>query len=84
MYCGHVRCYLWGKLNEGHRRILCNIFAAACESKIISQWKGFFFFNGEVLYKQINLKFRCDDSIHWEYVALDIDASVARNLVASH
>lgn len=36
-----------------------------------------------MLYKQIRLKFRCDDSIYWEYLALDIDASVARNLVAS-
>lgn len=52
--------------------------------KLFHSEKPFFLFNGDMLYKQIRLKFRCDDSIYWEYLALDIDASVARNLVASH
>lgn len=74
----------WGKLNKGTGEFSVIFLQLLVSLKLFHSEKAFFFFNGEVLYKQINLKFRCDDSIHWEYLALDIDASVARNLVASH
>lgn len=74
----------WGKLNKDTGEFSVILLQLLVSLKLFHSEKPFFLFNGDMLYKQIRLKFRCDDSIYWEYLALDIDASVARNLVASH
>lgn len=41
LYQSYIKCYLWGKLDEGYIRPLCTVFAIFSESIIISK-KNFF------------------------------------------
>ena len=47
----------WGKLNKGTGEFSVIFLQLLVSLKLFHSEKAFFFFNGEVLYKQINLKF---------------------------